>query len=120
MTNVAIFSAGMDEGGVFYHAVAGGKQSGGRTAGEALDALTAQLPVDEAATLVVIQNFKPDRFFNGAQQQRLADLMERWRRARDSGTSLSSNEQAELEALVNAETRAAGDRIAALADELKR
>jgi hypothetical protein len=120
MTKVAIFPVGTESGGVFYHAVAGGKQSGGRTAGEALDALTAQLPVDDAGTLVLIQSFKPDRFFDATQQQRLGELMDLWRKARDAGTTLPASEQAELEALVEAETRAAGDRIAALADELNR
>jgi hypothetical protein len=120
MTNVAIFPVGTEGGDIFYHAIAGGKQSGGKTAGEALDALTAQLPEDEAGTLVVIQNLRPDRFFNAAQQRRLAELMEHWRRARDAGTTLSAEEQTELQSLVEAETRAAADRIAALADELER
>jgi hypothetical protein len=120
MASVAIFSVGADGGDAFYHAVAGDKQSDGRTAGEALDALTAQLPMVEAATLVVIQNFKPDRFFNAAQQQRLESLMDQWRRARDAGTTLPPDLQAELEALVETETRASGNRMAALADELKR
>jgi hypothetical protein len=120
MTNVAIFPVGTESGGIFYHAVAGGKQSDGKTAGEALDALTAQLPDDEAGTLVLIQDFKPDRFFNAAQQQRLAELMERWRSARDAGLTLPTDEQAELESLIETETRAAGDRIAAIAEELKR
>jgi hypothetical protein len=120
MTGVAIFPVGTVEGGVFYHAVAGEKQSDGRTAGEALDALTAQMPNDQAGTLVLIHDYKPDRFFSSAQQKRLAELMEQWRRARDAGMTLSPDEQAELEALVDTETRAAGDRVAALAEELKR
>ena len=120
MASVAIFSVGTNGGDVLYHAVAGDKQSDGRTAGEALDALTAQLPLDEAATVVVIQSFKPDRFFNAAQQQRLEYLTEQWRLARDAGTMLPPDQQAELEALVETETRAAGNRMAALADELKR
>ena len=40
--------------------------------------------------------------------------MARWRAARDAGTTLSSQEEAELEALVEAEMRAAADRARAL------
>ncbi len=40
--------------------------------------------------------------------------------ARDAGRSLSSKEQAELDALVDAEVRAATDRAAALADEVRK
>lgn len=118
MTRVAIFPVGTEGGGIFYHAVAGEMRSGGKTAGEALDALTAQLPEDDAGTLIVIQNLKPDRFFNVAQQDRLAELMGRWRLAQNAGTALPADEQAELETLVETETRAAGARIGALADEL--
>jgi hypothetical protein len=40
------------------------------------------------------------------QQQRLAELMRRWWKARDSGNLLPPNEQAELEALARAALRA--------------
>ena len=40
------------------------------------------------------------------QQQRLAELMRRWWKARDSGNMLPPNEQAELEALARAALRA--------------
>jgi hypothetical protein len=39
-----------------YRACAGDKESTGRTAGEALDALTSQLTDDETGTLVIVQN----------------------------------------------------------------
>jgi len=57
------------------------------------------------------------RFFTADQQRRLAKLMKRWRAARDSGETLPADEQSELEALIEAELRAAGDRAAALAAE---
>ena len=57
-----------------YRAVAGKKESVGRTIGAALDALTAQLDEEESGTLVVIQNQRPDKFFTLAQQKRLAEL----------------------------------------------
>lgn len=120
MTKVAILPIPTDKGDVSYHAVAGDKQSQGKTAGEALDALTAQLSEEETSTLVIVQSLRPDRFFNIEQQQRLAELMSRWRTARDKGETLLPDEQAELEALVEAELRASADRTAVLADELKR
>jgi hypothetical protein len=113
MTSVAIVPE-ITEAGTTYRAVAGQKQSVGRTAGEALDALTAQLGEQENGTLVVVQNQKPDRFFSAEQQQRLVDLMARWREARDSGSLLSPMDQVELEALVGAELEAATRRAAAL------
>jgi len=117
MTRVAILPVLAEEGSVSYCAVAGDKYSRGNTAGEALDALTAQLSEDEAGTLVIVQNLRPDLFFNAPQQQRLAELMDRWRTGRDQERSLSADEQAELEALVDEELRASAARAAALADE---
>lgn len=118
MTKVAILPIPTQKRAVSYRAVAGDRQSRGKTAGEALDALTAQLSDDEASTLVVVQSLRPDRFFNATQQQRLAELMERWRMGRDKGYTMPPAEQAELEALVEAEVHAAAARAATLADEL--
>jgi hypothetical protein len=118
MTNVAILPVTTDQGGVSYRAIAGAKQSSGATAGAALDALTAQLPADEISTLVIVQSLRPDQFFTAAQQQRLDQLMARWRAARDQGTPLPAHEEAELEALIEAELHAATQRAAALADSV--
>lgn len=118
MTKVAILPVTTDQGSIAYRAVAGAKQSSGTTAGEALDALTAQLSADEASTLVIVQSLRPDQFFTAAQQQRLTQLMARWRTTRDQGILLLPQEQAELEALVEAELHAATQRAAALADEV--
>jgi hypothetical protein len=65
--------------------VADGKRSQGATVGAALDALTAQLTPDEAGTMVIVQNQRPDHFFNAVSQQRLAELMARWCSCRDRG-----------------------------------
>jgi hypothetical protein len=118
MTKVAILPERTDTGGTTYRAVAGDKQSVGRTVGEALDALTTQLPEEETGTLIIVQNLRPDRFFTAQQQQRLGELMARWRAARDSGTALPPDEQAELESLADAEVHAATQRAAALLHEL--
>lgn len=120
MTKVAILPVPAEQGALSYHAIAGDRHAQGKTAGEALDALTAQLSKDEASTLIIVQNLRPDRFFNTAQQQRLEALMARWRTARDQGGALSSDERAELEALIEVELKAAAARAATLADTLGR
>ena len=57
----------------------------------------------------------PDRFFTAEQLRRLAELMSRWRAARDSGGKLPLGEQAELEALVEAELDGAARRAEVIA-----
>jgi hypothetical protein len=118
MTRVAILPVPTEKGDVSYRAVSGDKHSQGSTVGEALDALTPQLSIDQTGTLIIVQNLRPDRLFNAEQQQRLGILMERWRAARDRSESLPAAEQSELEALVEAELCAAGNRAAALGAEL--
>jgi hypothetical protein len=118
MTTVAILPVSDASGERIYRAVAGNKQSTGKTAGEALDALTAQLEGDEFSTLLIIQRFRPDWFFSAFQQQRLSDLMNLWRTARDQGQTLPLEQQAELDSLVEAELKAATVRTAALVQQL--
>jgi hypothetical protein len=120
MTKVAILPEVSEQGEKVYRAFASGHQSLAKTAGAALDALTAQLSADEVGTLVVVQSQQPDEFFTAQQQERLRDLMARWRMARDVGASLALAQQAELEALVDAEVLAAGKRAAALGAALGR
>ncbi len=61
----------------------------------------------------------PDSFFTADQRQRLIELVERWRAAREAGGLLPAEEQAELEALVTAELEAATRRAAALLNKLQ-
>jgi hypothetical protein len=114
MTTISIFpeDAASQER---YRAVAGDRQSVGATAGEALDALTAQIDEPGGTMVVLVQHTRPDAFFTAEQQQRLAELLARWRAARDGGAPLAAAEQAELEALVEAELRAATLRAEAIA-----
>jgi hypothetical protein len=63
MTTVAILPVSNVHGEKTYRAIAGDKQSVGKTAGQALDALTAQFGDIEFGTLLVIQSFCPDIFF---------------------------------------------------------
>jgi hypothetical protein len=102
MTTIAI----LPETNNSYRAVAGNKESMGRTAGEALDALAPQLLDEEGGTLVIVQNLKADQFFNAAQQERLTELMQ-LRKA----SKLSLEEESELESLVEAELDGAQRRV---------
>jgi hypothetical protein len=120
MTKVAILPEPSTKGDTMYRAVAGARQAVAKTAGAALDALTAQLPPEESGTLVVVQNHRPDEFFTAHQERRLEELMQLWRGARDRGKSLPAPEQAELDALVEAEVRASGERAAAAVAHLEK
>jgi hypothetical protein len=114
MTTVSILPISGVSGEKSYRAIAGEKQCVGKTAGQALDGLTSQLGESEFGALLVIQSFNPDLFFSADQQKRLSELMDLWRVARDRGESLPLNQQAELDALVDAELRAATARTNAL------
>ncbi len=118
MTKIAILPEASERGEIAYRAITGARQSLACTVGAALDALTAQLPEEDNSTLVIVQRQQPDRFFSRVQQQRLQELMNDWRKARDAGASLPQAEQTELNALVEAETLASGARAAALLKEL--
>jgi hypothetical protein len=120
MTSITIQPVPSDQGGIAYLATSNGKRSQGATAGEALDALTRQLPNSGTGALVIVPDQQPDQFFNADQQRRLAELLDRRRTCRDGGSELSTDEQKELQALVDAELRGAAARAAAMLDELKR
>ncbi len=114
MTRVEILPVPTMAGDTAYHALAGDKQSHGKTAGAALDALTAQLQEDEGGTLVIVQHHRPDALSSEAKQRRLAELMTQWRGLRDSEAALPAAEQAELNTLVEEEVRASAERTADL------
>lgn len=117
MTTVAIVPVSDASGERSYRAIAGDKHSVGKTAGQALDALTAQLGKAEFSALLVIQSFHPDPFFSAEQQKRLSELMNLWRTVRDQEQALSPEQQAELDSLVEAELEAATARTAALVQQ---
>ncbi len=120
MATVEILPVSDPDGVTSYRALLRGrngtqdKQSTGKTAGQALDALTAQLTPTNFTALLVIQNLEPDLFFSADQQKQLAALMEQWRVARDQGEDLPPEQQSELDELVEAELRAATARTTAL------
>lgn len=115
MTTVEIVPISNASGEPSYRAIAGDKHSVGKTAGQALDALTAQLNQTEFSALLFIHSAHPDKFFSAEQQERLSALMSLWRTARDQGQELPLEQKAELERLVEAELSAATARTAALA-----
>jgi hypothetical protein len=120
VTKVALFEENSGSDPISFRAVTAGNQAMGRTAGEALDALTTQLSDAEADTLIIVRTLRPDLFFTSAHRQRLEQLMARWRTARTAGESLAAEEQAELSSLIDAEVHAATERAAALGHELAR
>jgi hypothetical protein len=118
MTTITILPESISKDRIIYRAIAGAKHSEGRTVGEALDELTKQLSSDDTGTLVIVQNLRPDHFFTAQQQQRLSELMEQWRAARDNNAALTHDEQAELESLIEAELQAATKRAGYALSEL--
>jgi hypothetical protein len=118
MTTVAILPISTASGEKSYRAIAGDRQSVGKTAGQALDALTTLLGETEFSGLLIIQSFRPDRFFSAEQQERLSELMSLWRTARDRGQELPLDRQMELDKLVEAELQAATERTAAMMQHL--
>jgi hypothetical protein len=118
MTRVALFQEGAGAEEMAFRAVTVHRQAMGRTAGEALDAWTSQLPPEESDALIIVRNLGPDRFFTTERRRRLEQLMAGWRSARDARRSLPVDEQSELEQLVDAELRAATERAAAMSREL--
>ncbi len=107
-----------EAGSMHYRAVAGRNQAMGRTAGEALDTLSTQLPGEEADTLVIVRNMIPDRFFTAEQRRRLEQLMGLRREALAGNSRWDAEDEAELEGLIDAEVRAATERAAALFRDL--
>ena len=63
---ITILAENPDSPMTSYRAIAGNKQSSGRTAGEALDAITCQLSETDALTLVVLQRQRPDKYFTAS------------------------------------------------------
>lgn len=105
--------------GAAFRAFANGTEATGETLGRALDALSAAVGPPNGAAVIIVQPAGGDQYFSAAQQQRLNELMVRWRAARDSRASLPAGEQAELDALIAAELEAATTRSAALAADLR-
>ena len=99
MTGVVIRTEESEPGKPRFRAIAGDRQSVGRTMGEALDALTADWGNDIQETAVLIQRFHPDSYFTAAQYDRMQELLAH-------RASLTAEERVEIEALIDAELEA--------------
>lgn len=99
MPSIAIRTEHNEAGAPRFRAIAGNRQSVGRTMGEALDALTADWGDDIQETAVFIQRFQPDAYFTAAQYCRMQELLTR-------RAMLTVEERAELETLIDAELEA--------------
>jgi hypothetical protein len=119
MQTISIESVASSNGERFYRAAVGTQSSTGRTAGEALDALTAQLGHQEVNGFLLLQNHQPDHFFTAQQQQKLTELMSIWRAARDQGDTLSSEQQTELDDLIEAELIATTNRSKSILKQIQ-
>jgi hypothetical protein len=110
MQTISIATVANTNGDRIYRAAIGNRQSTGKTAGEALDALTMQIGSQEINGFLLLQNQQPDQFFTAEQQQRLTELMSIWRTTQDGGDTLPSEQQSELDALIEAELDATVER----------
>ncbi len=120
MDSVTIFPVVDSNGSPGFRAVARVGQFDGRTAGEALDAIRSRLSPGTGSTVVVIEPFQPDALFTAAQRARLEELMSLWHAARDQGQTLSSQEQSELQELIEAELEAANARSRQIIERVKK
>ncbi len=119
MQTISIATIASTNGDRLYRAASGDRQSTGKTAGEALDALTVQIGSQEINGFLLLQNYQPDEFFTAQQQQRLTELMSLWRTARDVGDSFPPDLQSELDALIEAELDATADRSKAILAQIQ-
>lgn len=118
MTAIQILQEAPQPGKLRYKAVFGRHHAMGATPGAALDALESALPT-EAGTVVILQKFMPDRYFDDQQQARLAELMRRLQVSRRQGHALSPDEMVELEALIELELRATALRAEDVAAQIR-
>jgi hypothetical protein len=96
MTAIEIRTEDGESGQPRFRAVAGDRESVGRTMGEALDALTADWGEEIKEAVVLLPRFGPDPYFTEAQYRRMQHLLAR-------RASLTAEERAELEKLIDAE-----------------
>jgi len=119
MTKITITAQRPGSPDAMYAASTDACTSVGQTAGAALDALSEQIGGTHSGTVVVLQNLRGDEFFTVAEQQRLEELLKKWRLARDSGHTLPIDEQAELESLVDRELEGSARRVESAASQIR-
>jgi hypothetical protein len=102
MDTITILPNENDGKAISFSAMTSDHEAVGRTAGEALDALTSKTH-SEICEPIIIQQFQADRYFSEAQRQRLTELMSHWHQARDANAELSPDLRGELERLLDEE-----------------
>jgi hypothetical protein len=118
MTSITVLrdENGTDTGPRFTAVTNTGKlQSIGKTMGEAIDALIAKLPDDQASEIVIVVQPRPETAFNKDQVTRLRRLI-----VAAKISPLSSDDQAEMEALIDAEFKASAQFASTVASALGR
>jgi hypothetical protein len=96
-----------------------GESFTGRTYGEALDGLSTSIGRTTGRTLVILDPFQPDEFFNASQMARLDELMSLQRAAQKRGEQLPEPLRHELQELVRVELVASGERAKQMAAAIR-
>ena len=107
------------QNGKYFRAVYNGKESLGKTIGEAVDSLTSQIENGSDETLYIVQRFSPDEFFTANQQKRLSELMNKLHAAQEGAQEFLPEEKAELEKLIEVELEGSARRTEKLAEFFK-
>jgi hypothetical protein len=118
MQTISIATIANTNGDRVYQATIGDQQSTGKTAGQALDALTIQMGSPEINGFFLLQSCQPDKFFTAEQQQRLTALMSLWKTAKDQGQMLPPGQQPELDNLIEAELYATTERAKSMLSQI--
>ncbi len=101
-----------------FYAITRGHNTTGPSAGDALNALLADLAPGEIPERIVIGRIGDDEFYDAVRVERLEQLTERLAEERRGGLSLTGSERAELERLVEEEEEAVVRRSEAIAADL--
>ena len=80
MTTISIIPENTSVGEILWRAIAGDKESVGKSAGEALDALISQFSEDEGSAMIVIRRWQPDR----SSQELIDEVNETWEEFKDA------------------------------------
>jgi hypothetical protein len=119
MKTISIKTVTTTDGKRLYQVSLGTQSSTGKTAGEALDDLTAKMENQEINGFLFLQVNEPDQFFTAPQQEKSAELKSLWQVARDQGNTLPIEQQAELDDLMVLEMDAVIDRSKEMMNQLQ-
>ena len=128
MTTIEII-AEVHQEKTIYRAICGQQEATGASPGEALDSIEQQLTtlgdignigdINDSQTLIILQRFRPDSLFTREQQNKLQELMSQHHQAVATQKPLSTQQQEELENLVETEFEAAIERSSQLLSQIE-